>query len=260
MKKVFSLALVLVLLCSSALAADYTGVWTMYFDKDGALYDSTVYLSADGSCAMSIVDNHSGQCVAQSGSGTWTEGDDGPVLLIDGILYIFHYKNGILYEHEADAGIYAPFVPVPPYDPSTVLVSLDDPAPSVDDGLLRSGDVLFQVKFMTVTYEGIDIRDDQIIMHTVVENTHDMNFRISTPVFTVNGWDAITYHALGEDDYIVPAHAKSRVDIIMKHGVSRCGISSADDIETITMNIKLQSEKFTDLALLSDDPVTFRLK
>lgn len=129
-----------------------------------------------------------------------------------------------------------------------------------DHSVLSPGDVLFDDGQLKITFEEFIIKYPALYLRCLYENNSDALLRIEAKHFTVNGWDAITYHGLGDDTAIITSHTKTRYNLKFPKGAGNTEIKSVDDIEYFECNFEVKGENYTKLFDFYDEPTRFNMK
>lgn len=95
--------------------------------------------------------------------------------------------------------------------------------------------ILYSDQYITVTYEGIAVSGDDIKIHIVADNTSDLDIQFRFDSCVCNGWDIKKNDSSGS--IVSKSHSKLRTDLMFYDGADMCGISSADEIETINYKV-----------------------
>ena len=94
-----------------------------------------------------------------------------------------------------------------------------------------------------ITLETIEIQDDKLIFHVIMENTTEGNFKVTFFNMAVNGWDIIDNKLLDGTFDIGPACSK-RATLEFSHGVSLAGISSPEEIRTLDYKVRIRLNNY----------------
>lgn len=126
--------------------------------------------------------------------------------------------------------------------------------------VLHPGDILFDDGDLTVVFDGFTVDSPALYINLIITNTTDAVLRLKSYHFTVNGWDAITYHSLGDSTVTINANSKSKQSLRFDNGADLAEISSVDEIVYFDCNFTISTAHYMELFDFYDSPRRFNMK